>query len=108
MNRPQAWSSIGLMSMPRLLNSRSASSMSLTTTCMPTTEPGSASVIPLPMADRAGRTGRGQLDESQVFADRVIVVGIESEADVEVLGAVDVGDGNGDQFELDVHDVPFM
>ncbi|SLB80975.1 Uncharacterised protein [Mycobacteroides abscessus subsp. abscessus] len=35
--------------MPRLLNSRSASSMSLTTTCMPTTEPGSASVIPLPM-----------------------------------------------------------
>ncbi len=50
--------------------------------------------------------GGGQLDESQVFADRVIVVGIESEADVEVLGAVDVGDGNGDQFELDVHDVP--
>jgi hypothetical protein len=34
----------------------------------------------------------------------VIVIGVEAGADVEVLGAIDVRDGDRDELELEVHD----
>jgi len=33
----------------------------------------------------------------------VVVVGVEAEADVELLRAIDVGDGDRDELELPVH-----
>jgi hypothetical protein len=35
----------------------------------------------------------------------MVVVGVESGADVEVLGAIHVADGDGDEFQLEVHGV---
>src|SRR4029450_2145997 len=44
--------------------------------------------------DRAGRTGRRQLDEAELRADAVVVVGVEADLlGVEALGAADVADG---------------
>src|SRR4029434_7610880 len=55
--------------------------------------------------DRAGRAGRGELDEAEVVADMVVVVGVEADLlGVEALGPVHVGDGDRDQLELPVHD----
>src|SRR5215218_3217121 len=57
-----------------------------------------------PERDRAGRAGRGQLDEAELVADLVVVVGVEADLlGVEALGAVDVADGDRHQLELEVH-----
>src|SRR5688572_16549171 len=56
-----------------------------------------------PDRDRAVGPGRGELDEAQLLVDLDVVVGVESGLLVEGLRAVDVGDGDGDQFELEVH-----
>src|SRR3954453_17528300 len=54
--------------------------------------------------DRARRTRRRELYESDVVAHLVIVVGVEADLlDVKGLRAIDVSDGNGDEFELPIH-----
>lgn len=53
-------------------------------------------------ADRAGRSLGRELDEAEVVADVVVVVGVEADLLVERLGAVDVRHGNGHEFELPV------
>jgi hypothetical protein len=47
--------------------------------------------------------GRGQLDEAQALLDPDVVVHDEAGLLVEGLRPVDVGDGNRDQLELEVH-----
>ena len=45
-----------------------------------------------------------ELHEAQGLVDLLVVVGIETNlVDVERLGAVDVGDRDGDEFDLPVH-----
>lgn len=52
--------------------------------------------------DRARRTGRGELHEA-VLVHLAILVGAETDLiDVEGLGAIDVGDGNGDELETEI------
>ena len=83
--------------------SRTAAALS-TTTCMPLTEPGSASVRPVPIAIEHAEPGRGELHEADLVADAVVVVGVEADlVDVERLRAVDVGDREVTELELDVH-----
>jgi hypothetical protein len=54
--------------------------------------------------DGAGGSGRGQLDEAQLLVDLVVVIRVETDLiDVEGLGAIDVGDGNGNELELPIH-----
>src|SRR4051812_39737498 len=54
--------------------------------------------------DRARRALRGQLDDPEVVSGAVVDVQVESHLlDVERLRAVDVRDGNDDEFELVVH-----
>ena len=53
--------------------------------------------------DRAGRAGRGHLDDPELVADVVVDVEAEAEVvDVERLGPVDVGDGDEDKLEAEV------
>ena len=54
--------------------------------------------------DRAAGPGRGHLDEAEVLADRVVVVGVEPDRQVELLGPVDVGDRDRHQLESHLHD----
>ncbi len=55
--------------------------------------------------DRAGRAGRRQLDEPEPLTDLVVMIGVEADLiHVERLGAVDVGNGNGHELDLPVHD----
>ena len=54
---PQGWSSMPLTSTPRAVSSRCASSMSVTTTCMLSREPGAISVMPLPKAIEQAEPG---------------------------------------------------
>ena len=58
---------------------------------------------PFADGDRAARAGRRELHEADVVADRVVLIGVESDAHVEVLGTVDVGDRHGHQLQLHVH-----
>src|SRR5215204_5595036 len=58
---------------------------------------------PFADADRAGRAWRRQLDEAQVLADGVILVGIESNLFIKCLGAVDVRHRHRNQLESKVH-----
>src|SRR5215208_1792710 len=54
--------------------------------------------------DRARRSRRRQLNETNLVADGVVVVRVESDLlCVERLRPVDVADGPGDQFELPIH-----
>ena len=54
--------------------------------------------------DRAGRSGRRQLDESKPLSHRDVDVGVEAgPLGIEGLGAVDVGYGDGYQFKMKVH-----
>src|SRR5207244_8851136 len=58
-----------------------------------------------PQGNRAGRPRRCQLHEPDFIADRLVVVRIEADLlRIEGLGAVDVRNGDGYQFELPVHD----
>ena len=62
---------------------------------------------PVADGDRAGRSGRGQLDEAELIVDLVVVVGVEADlVRVERLGAVDIGDRDRHQLELPIHDGP--
>ncbi len=54
--------------------------------------------------DRTRRTGRRHLDEADLVADDMVVVGVEAGLLVERLGPVDVGNRDGDEFELEIHD----
>src|SRR6202020_1823012 len=55
--------------------------------------------------DRARRARRRELNEPDLFADRVVVVGVEPGlVHVERLGPVDVGYGYRHQLEFVVHD----
>ena len=47
--------------------------------------------------------GGRELHEAQVLVHAMIVIGVEAGALVERLGAVDVGDRNRDQLDLEVH-----
>src|SRR4051794_31817973 len=54
--------------------------------------------------DGARRTRWRQLDETDVVAHLVVVVGVEADLlDVKGLRAIDVSDGNRDEFELPIH-----
>ena len=54
--------------------------------------------------DRAGRSGRRQLDESKPLSHGDVDVGVEAgPLGIEGLGAVDVGYGDGYQFKTKVH-----
>ena len=103
--RPQGKSETSLTSIPRSVSSARAASASATTSCRPLTEPGARVGDALAQRDRAGRAGRRELHEAHLVAHRVVVVGVESGPYVEVLRAVDVGDGHRDQLELHVHAV---
>lgn len=53
---------------------------------------------------RARRSGRGELNEAQLFVDVVIVVQVEAHlVDVERFGAVDIGHRHGNELEFHVH-----
>ncbi len=76
--------------------------MSETIRYRPWAEPGAAGVTFLPkMTEHAG-AGRRELDDAEVFT--VVVVGVEPppELRVELLGAVDIRDGDDDDLELHV------
>ena len=78
--------------------------MSETTICRPRTEPGAASVMPVPSAIEQAEPGRRELHEADLVADPVVVVGVEAGLlGVERLRAVDVRDGDRHQLELPVH-----
>lgn len=56
--------------------------------------------------DRAVRAGRRELHETQAIVDLVVMVGMKADLlHIEGLGAVDVGDGHGNELELPVHSV---
>ena len=78
--------------------------MSSTTSWSALSDPGSASVSPLPIEIEQPDPRRRQLDEAQLVADDVVVVGDEADlVDVERLRAIHVGDRDGDELELPVH-----
>ena len=75
----------------------------MTTTWRPFWEPGAIWVIPVPITIEQAEPGC-ELHETQLIGDLEIVVEVESDlVDVERLGAVDIGDGNGYELELHVH-----
>ena len=57
MNRPHGKSWISPVSTPRPASSSRAATMSATTSCIPTTEPGAASVIPVPIVIEQAEPG---------------------------------------------------
>src|SRR5215211_1420954 len=60
--------------------------------------------------DRASRSGWGQLDEADVFADPVVYVQVEPDLlPVEVYGAIEVRDRDRNYLYLPIHDVsPYL
>ena len=62
------------------------------------------SVRPSPIAIEQADPGGVSWTKRRLVADGVIVVGVEAHLlDVEGLGAVDVGDRDGDELELQIH-----
>ena len=81
-----------------------AASASDTTICSASSEPGAILVRPLADRDRTGRPGRGELDETDLVAHRLVHVEHEADlVDVEVPGPIDVGDRHAHQFKFEVH-----
>ena len=60
---------------------------------------------PDPDRERARRAGRGDLDDAELLVRLVVDVEVEAALlDVELLGAVDVRDGDQHELELEIHD----
>ena len=57
---------------------------------------------------REGRDTVLIVDEAQLIGDLVVVVRVESDLDVEVLGTVDIGHRNRDELELHVHQSGYL
>ena len=89
-------------STPRPASSSRAASTSATTSCRPRTEPGRGVDDADADRDRARRTGRRAAARTGCRRSTVAsIVGVEADLlDVERLGAVDVGHGQGDELEL--------
>src|SRR5207248_8449900 len=57
-----------------------------------------------PNHNRAGRTGRGQLDKAQVLADLLVKISVKADLlRIKSLGAVNVCDRYRNQFEFHLH-----
>lgn len=87
------------------MSSARAASMSLTTRCRPSTEPGAAFVIPFPIVTEQADPGRRHLHDTDLFTGAMIHVEVEADfVGVENLGSVHIRDGKQYEFKLVFHD----
>ena len=102
---PTSWKT-SETSAPRPASAACAASMSSTTSCRPSIEPGAALVMPWPMTIERVRAGRRQLHDAEVIRGSVVDVHPPAQALVERLRSVDVGDGHDHDLEPHVHGLP--